>query len=124
MVEKRNGNGQTECFGCKAKGKWSLTWDSFLYTYNGRPYCYDCLKEMLKEFADTLGYNIIKKNPTPKMLPCTCGCKRREHWYVSGDTQYKRTLRCKKCGKEASGKNDTDVINNWNKMIMEERKGR
>lgn len=123
MIEKRTGYGQTECFGCQEKGKYALNWDSFLYTYNGRPYCYDCLKEMLKEFANDLGFNIIKKRVVPKMLPCTCGCKRREHW-----NRWDRDIRinyvilkCEKCERKAEGKDKIDAINNWNKMIMEDK---
>ena len=47
VITKRNGHGQTECVGCKNKGKFTLTWDSFLYTFNGEPYCLECLLEML-----------------------------------------------------------------------------
>lgn len=49
MIVKRTGNGQTECTRCKEKGKWALNWDSFLYTFNDKPYCFDCLMEMLEE---------------------------------------------------------------------------
>lgn len=49
MISKRTGNGQTECTRCKDNGKWSLTWDSFLYTFNDKPYCFNCLMEMLEE---------------------------------------------------------------------------
>lgn len=47
MITRRKGNGQTECYGCKQKGKQALTWDSFLYTYDNKPYCFDCLMEQL-----------------------------------------------------------------------------
>lgn len=47
MITKRNGHGQTECVGCKNKGKFALNWDCFLYTFNGEPYCLKCLLEML-----------------------------------------------------------------------------
>lgn len=49
MITKRNGHGQTECKRCKDNGKWSLTWDSFLYNFNDKPYCFECLMEMLEE---------------------------------------------------------------------------
>lgn len=48
MITKRNGNGQTECRGCKEKGKFALNWDSFLYNFNNKPYCFDCLMETLE----------------------------------------------------------------------------
>lgn len=47
MITKRNGHGQTECVGCKNKGKFALNWDSFLYNFNNEPYCFNCLLEML-----------------------------------------------------------------------------
>ena len=78
--------------------------------------------EELKKEANKLGYNIIKKREIPKILPCTCGCKKREHIYISGKTEFPRGLRCKRCGKRVEGLNDIDVINNWNKMIKEEEK--
>ncbi len=49
MITKRNGNGQTECYGCKQKGKFALKWDNWLYDYNDNPYCLDCLMEMLEK---------------------------------------------------------------------------
>lgn len=52
MITKRNGNGQTECYGCKEKGIFSLNWDSFLYNFNDKPYCFDCLLEKLEELNE------------------------------------------------------------------------
>ena len=49
MITKRKGNGQTECYGCKQKGKFALNWDSFLYTFDDKPYCFDCLMEKLEQ---------------------------------------------------------------------------
>ena len=49
MITKRTGHGQTVCKGCKDKGKFGLTWDSFLYNFNDEPYCFDCLMEKLEE---------------------------------------------------------------------------
>ena len=49
MITKRNGNGQTECYGCKQKGKFALKWDSWLYNYNEKPYCFECLMEELEQ---------------------------------------------------------------------------
>lgn len=47
MIIGRKGNGQTECYGCKQKGKFILHWDCFLYTYDNKAYCSDCLLEKL-----------------------------------------------------------------------------
>lgn len=50
MITKRNGHGQTECRGCKNKGKYALNWDCFLYNFDNEPYCFDCLMEKLEQF--------------------------------------------------------------------------
>lgn len=54
MITKRTGHGQTECTRCRELGKFALNWDSFLYTFNGKPYCFDCLMEMLEEKDKTI----------------------------------------------------------------------
>jgi hypothetical protein len=36
--------------------------------------------EELRREAKTLGYNIIPIVRMEKLLPCVCGCDRREHW--------------------------------------------
>ena len=56
MITKRNGNGQTVCKGCKEKGKFGLTWDSFLYNFNDEPYCFDCLMEKLEYLLQENNY--------------------------------------------------------------------
>lgn len=47
---KAKGNGQSECFECKRKGKWSLTWTDFLYKIKNdnfqHLYCYEHAKEL------------------------------------------------------------------------------
>lgn len=50
MITKRNGHGQTECRGCKNKGKYALNWDCFLYNFDNEPYCFDCLMGKLEQF--------------------------------------------------------------------------
>lgn len=54
MITKRTGHGQTECTRCRELGRFALNWDSFLYTFNGKPYCFDCLMEMLEEKDKTI----------------------------------------------------------------------
>ena len=76
--------------------------------------------EELKIEANKLGYNLIKKNPKPKILPCICGCRRRRHLYIGSDNIYNRALVCKRCGRRVEGIDDRDVINNWNKEIESE----
>lgn len=48
---KAKGHGQSECYLCKQRGKWSLTWTSFLYKIKNDThlYCYECAKELESE---------------------------------------------------------------------------
>lgn len=54
-----------------------------------------------------------------KLLPCICGCKKREHWYSTGDRSI--ILICCKCKREASGKNEIEAHKKWNEMILKEK---
>ena len=76
--------------------------------------------EELRREAKALDYNIIKINPMEKLLPCVCGCNRRDHWSVGG-AYVGIKLKCMKCGREAMGKNAREVRHNWNEMIKEEQ---
>ena len=62
MITKRTGHGQTECTRCRELGRFALNWDSFLYTFNGKPYCFDCLMEMLEEKDKTINKVIEEIN--------------------------------------------------------------
>ncbi len=76
--------------------------------------------EELRKEAKALGYNIIKINPKEKMIPCVCGCNRRERW--TGNTEERNIiLKCIRCGKEAYGKTDREARHNWNEMIKNEK---
>ena len=80
--------------------------------------------EDTKELA-LLALAIVRNQPQkPKkerLIPCKCGCKRREHWCYPG-SDMPEGLKCMKCGFTARGKNATDVIREWNKAIIEERR--
>lgn len=79
------------------------------------------IEELQKE-AEKHGYKLVKNEPYERMLPCTCGCKQREHWWrTNAEDGNRNILVCKKCGKEASGKSEADAKRNWNKMISEEK---
>ena len=74
-----------------------------------------------RELAKSMGYNVIKTKKYEKLLPCTCGCTRRENY--SSFTKFGdpvETLTCAKCGKSVSGKTKHEVRQNWNKMIRGE----
>lgn len=78
--------------------------------------------EELRAEAKALGYNIIKiPPPKEKLLPCVCGCTRRERWWGTHD--YNQTIfRCRKCGREASGENERKARHNWNEMVRREER--
>lgn len=66
--------------------------------------------------------SMIDATPTyhrPKvepLLPCKCGCERREHWF-SGNFEMPEMLKCMKCGFAVKGKNKADVRREWNKAV-------
>lgn len=68
MITKRNGNGQTECIGCKEEGKFALKWDSFLYNFNDKPYCWDCLMEEVNKLE--LKYDKALELLSEYNMPC------------------------------------------------------
>ena len=72
MIIARKGNGQTECYGCKQKGKFALHWDCFLYTYDNEAYCSDCLLEKLDKENQQLKekYNKALELLASYKLPC------------------------------------------------------
>lgn len=75
--------------------------------------------EELKKIANEMGYNIIKKQEYVKLLPCKCGCNRREHWYgVKKDDAY--ILKCENCGAKAMGSTIREANLNWNRMVRGE----
>lgn len=74
--------------------------------------------EELKAEAKRQGYNLIKNNPVEKLLPCTCGCNRRERWTAySTDHSGHIKLVCERCGKYVYGKTEREVRHNWNEAI-------
>ncbi len=77
--------------------------------------------EELKKEADALGYRLVKKSvPYETLLPCTCGCKRREHWgQYLGNGKYRISLVCMKCGHIAAGRTLAEARRTWNKEIRE-----
>ena len=88
---------------------------------------YECISQdregvslqMLCDALELLKAQEQKKKESRAMLPCKCGCKRREHWYGGDDPNKREQLKCERCGFTAYGKNATDVIRNWNKAVSE-----
>lgn len=77
-----------------------------------------CLLPSEKAIIDQIDDAPTVEPPKPKresraMLPCTCGCRRREHWFGA---DYE-ALVCKQCGRKVSGKNAMDAIRNWNREM-------
>lgn len=68
----------------------------------------------LKVEAEKLGYTLIKKPESIKMLPCTCGSKRRSEWFSAGQIFYC----CNRCGKKSPPANTVRGAKRaWNEMI-------
>lgn len=57
------------------------------------------------------------KNRPERLVPCTCGCKKREHWYGAKNSENSRTLKCCKCGFTVSGRNEIEVHKKWNEAV-------
>lgn len=77
--------------------------------------------EELKEEANKLGYNIVKK--PERYIPCKCGTNSR-HWIWKDGFQ---GLRCSKCGFEVISHDNRRVNQNkmrelWNDVLREEMK--
>lgn len=77
--------------------------------------------EELKAEANAQGYNLIKRKEKERLLPCTCGCKKRSHWTCWDIDRHFVRLVCYKCGKEARGNTDIEAAHNWNEMIKKEK---
>ena len=56
-----------------------------------------------------------------RLIPCTCGCKRRENWYGRKNTNDAFILKCCKCGFRVSGISKIDVHKKWNEAINEKK---
>ena len=78
--------------------------------------------EELKLEADKLGYSLVKKQKSIKLLPCICGSERRTMWITTagGIKEVQRILVCDKCGMKAPpGNTIQEAKENWNKMMEE-----
>ena len=67
--------------------------------------------------ADKLGYMVVKRNYT-KLIPCLCGCNKRRRVEKNGNVY----IECKKCERYAVGKNVYQAVENWNEMMVPEKK--
>ena len=73
--------------------------------------------EELKIEANKLGYNIIKKQPYVKLLPCTCGQKKPTHWYKFGN-EVGEFYKCPKCDfMSPVAKTKNKAKENWNEAV-------
>ena len=81
--------------------------------------------EELKAEAKAQGYKLIKNNPKPKLLKCTCGRKDFSRWTRPKEdgVSFEWNIECRRCGK-ASGWADSErkAIEKWNDMIESEMK--
>lgn len=67
--------------------------------------------------ADVHGYMAVKRNYT-KLLPCLCGCNKRRRLEKNGNVY----IECKKCERYSVGKNVYQAVENWNEMMVPEKK--
>lgn len=81
--------------------------------------------EELKAEAKAQGYKLVKNNPRPKLLKCTCGGKDFSKWTRPKEDgfSFEWKIECRECGK-ASGWADSErkAIEKWNEMIESEMK--
>lgn len=80
--------------------------------------------EELKAEAKAQGYKLIKDNPMPKLLPCTCGCNRRDSWsrYDKARGISLMAYKCSRCSKKAPFEpSERAAREAWNRMILEEQ---
>lgn len=79
-------------------------------------------EEEFKKEAKRLGYRVFKVKPREKFIPCTCGANMRERWSMwdAESNCFIITLKCRRCGKSASGKGEEEAKSNWNEMIKKE----
>lgn len=74
-------------------------------------------EETLKALAKEYGYYLLKAEKYEKMLPCTCGCKKRRRWYGADGI----VAECKKCKKQTPACNtEAEVRHAWNEMVRKE----
>lgn len=73
--------------------------------------------EELRKEAEALGYSIVPKRKYERLLPCVCGCTRREHLFKESGADVVDVLKCSNCGRSVEGKNEAKARHNWNLMI-------
>lgn len=80
--------------------------------------------EELKAEAKAHGYKLIKDNPRPKLLKCTCGRNNFGRWTrpsENGSCGYQWKIECRKCGKASKwADSEREAIEMWNEMIKRE----
>ena len=80
----------------------------------------------LKAEAKMHGYKLIKDNPKPKLLRCTCGKKDIGRWTRPSENDlcdYQWKMECRVCGKRSEwADSERKAIEMWNEMIESEMK--
>lgn len=77
----------------------------------------------LKAEAKMHGYKLIKDNPKPKLLKCTCGRKNFGKWTRPKEDGFgfEWKIECRKCGKASEWEDrEREAIEKWNEMIKRE----
>lgn len=64
------------------------------------------------------GYNVIKRKPYVKLMPCVCGCKKPEEWYKTGNGDTGPFYRCPNCKLEGGiGRSNRESREKWNEAV-------
>ena len=90
---------------------------------------YQIGQEVSIYFKDTMSKKgiceAVKERQRPeRLLPCKCGCRRRERWYggwYGSNSNNITILKCCKCGFGVGGKNEIDVHKKWNEAVKNEK---
>jgi len=84
----------------------------------GKGQCYMCPLANDYDYC-ILGYDYnnckLKEDNTIRFVPCKCGRNSRTTIYHMGGM---KTIRCRKCGYEASGNTYTDAKRKWVKGVL------
>lgn len=69
--------------------------------------------EVIQELID----KYKKRGQYPKLVPCKCGCNRRNRYYSIRNGQSIVKLECKKCGDWVAAETDSKASLAWNKKM-------
>ena len=111
------GNGQGSCYGCEQKGKWNRSWVNFLYEYEDKLWCEDCLIARLHKENQELKKQLNEKIILVMNLKEELEDKRKEYQEVYKD------VRTEIKDYKNQQKEFIEWLENWLKILKEQFKG-